>query len=247
MQALADALPNPSQTVSAESPLKASSVTAPPPPPSSTAMRTLWVRMAEIFGHRWASSYGEPDGGAAETWAKGLAGLTPAQLAAGLSACIASADPWPPTLPEFRARCLGIPAFARVKLEVQQPGEQRSPFTRFVWGNIDGYAYRQADGREALRMLQAAYDLAVEARMQGAPLPEPVAAVIERQPAPPPKPASRETAEQALSEIGELLGRSPALRALDEQVMAEFGCSREIAQEIVESGGLGQVGEAGQA
>ena len=68
MQALADALPNPSLTVSAESPLKASSVTAPPPPPpSSTAMRTLWVRMAEIFGHRWASSYGEPDGGAAET------------------------------------------------------------------------------------------------------------------------------------------------------------------------------------
>ena len=81
----------------------------------------------------------------------------------------------PTTLPEFRARCLGIPAFARAKLEVQQPGEQRSPFTRFVWGNIDGYAYRQADGREALRMLQAAYDLAVEARMQGAPLPEPVA------------------------------------------------------------------------
>ena len=203
--------------------------------------------MAEIFGHRWASSYGEPDGPASETWAKGLAGLTPAQLADGLTACIASGDDWPPPLSQFRARCLGIPSFARVKLEVMQPGEQRSPFTRFVWGNVDGYAYRRADGPEAVRILRAAYELAVEARMQGAPLPETVAAVIEQQPARPPKPASRETVEQALSEIGELLGRNPTLRALDEQVMAEFGCSREVAQEIVESGGLGQVGQAGQA
>ena len=45
-------------------------------------MRTLWVRMAEIYGHRWTSSYGDSESGAARTWAKGLAGVSPAQLAA---------------------------------------------------------------------------------------------------------------------------------------------------------------------
>ena len=48
-------------------------------------MRTLWVRMAEIYGHRWTSSYGDSESGAARTWAKGLAGVSPAQLAAGLA------------------------------------------------------------------------------------------------------------------------------------------------------------------
>lgn len=200
--------------------------------------------MAEIYGHRWTSGYGDdPNTGAAETWAKGLASITPEQLADGLRASIAAADLWPPTLPEFRARCLGIPPFARVKLEVTQPDAQRSPFTRFVWGFIDGYAYRHADGRDALRMLQAAYDLAVESRMQGSPLPEQAAALIEREEPPAPQPASRETAERELAKMAELFGRSPALRKRDEQVMAEFGCSREQAEAIVDGGELAHVGQ----
>ena len=35
--------------------------------------------MAEIYGHRWTSSYGDsPDEAGGGTWAKGLAGVTPA-------------------------------------------------------------------------------------------------------------------------------------------------------------------------
>lgn len=63
----------------------------------------LWLRMAQMFGHRWASSYGTADRGA--LWRRGLDGLAPADLAVGLQACMAQALDWPPTLPQFRAMC----------------------------------------------------------------------------------------------------------------------------------------------
>lgn len=75
------------------------------------AMATLWTRMGQIYGHRWFSAYGEyaqADGRATntvETWRKGLAGITPEQVAAGLEACLAQGAEWPPTLPEFRKLC----------------------------------------------------------------------------------------------------------------------------------------------
>lgn len=59
--------------------------------------------MAAIYGHRWVSSYGPDDSD--DTWLRGLGGITPREVAAGLSACVDRADPWPPTLPEFRAMC----------------------------------------------------------------------------------------------------------------------------------------------
>ncbi len=131
-------------------------------------MRTLWLRMAEIYGHRWASSYGEPDGPGAQTWAKGLAGIAPAQLADGLSACIASADPWPPTLPEFRARCLGIPPLAAVRADI---GTRATPFAALCWQHIDGYAFRTASRETSDRMLREAYEQAREHVMRGGALP----------------------------------------------------------------------------
>lgn len=63
----------------------------------------LWLRMAQMFGHRWASSYGAADRGG--MWRKGLDGLTQADVAIGLRACMEAAMDWPPTLPQFRALC----------------------------------------------------------------------------------------------------------------------------------------------
>lgn len=86
------------------------------PTPSASAdmlseeqMGKLWERMAEMYGHRWTSSYGVEDTNG--TWRKGLAGLTPQQIGAGLVACLQrvprdGAEDWPPTLAEFRAMCL---------------------------------------------------------------------------------------------------------------------------------------------
>jgi len=76
-------------------------------------MARLWQRMAEVYGHKWVSSYGQgvSDDGeltdVAQTWAKGLSGVTPEQFARGLEHCVKSGEAWPPTLPEFRQFCFG--------------------------------------------------------------------------------------------------------------------------------------------
>lgn len=59
--------------------------------------------MAEIYGHKWTSAYGDSD--ADGTWAKGLADMSNADLKQGFLACIQRGDAWPPSLPEFRALC----------------------------------------------------------------------------------------------------------------------------------------------
>lgn len=73
----------------------------------------LWLRMAKMYGHKWLTNFGAIDDG---TWLRGLSELAPAQLAIGLERCLKRKDPWPPSLPEFRALCLptekdlGIPS-----------------------------------------------------------------------------------------------------------------------------------------
>lgn len=159
--------------------------------------------MAEIYGHRWTSAYGDnPNEGAAQTWAKGLGGILPRQLAAGLRNCLASADPWPPTLPEFRAMCLSIPTLALVRLELRS-GEH-GQFTRAVWANLDGYRFRQSSSDAADRMLRDAYDLTREQVMRGQPLPEQSEAIAHEKPEF--KPASPEVAAAAQAAIAASLG-----------------------------------------
>lgn len=64
----------------------------------------LWSRMSEMFGHTWLRDQGdEPN----DTWIRGLSGLTAKQFGAGLVACRDSGKAFPPSLPEFRAMCLG--------------------------------------------------------------------------------------------------------------------------------------------
>lgn len=172
-------------------------------------MRTLWLRMAEIYGHRWTSAYGDnPDAGAGPTWAKGLEKLTPAQLAHGLTTAIASADGWPPTLPEFRSMCLGIPTFAAVKHELRTSKDtgRRSPFLRQVWSFIDGYMLARADHDKADRMLRDAYLLAAEYVMRGGQLPAPSEGSLEHERQAKPVPASQESVKRHLAEISQLLG-----------------------------------------
>lgn len=67
-------------------------------------MRRLWTRFAEIYGHRWVSQFGDSHG-AMSTWQKGLADLSREELGTGLRALLTRADPWPPSLPEFRQLC----------------------------------------------------------------------------------------------------------------------------------------------
>src|SRR5690554_5480115 len=87
-----------------EKTLAVASSTAAPQAARPETIAKLWQRMAMIYGHKWTSAYGDKDDG---TWSSGLSGITGRQIAAGLRACVDSGEPWPPTLPEFRALCLG--------------------------------------------------------------------------------------------------------------------------------------------
>jgi hypothetical protein len=169
-------------------------------------MRKLWLRMTEIYGHKWTSAYGEDaEKGAGHTWAKGLASITPRQIANGISSAISSSDSWPPTLPEFRKLCLGIPSFAAVQFELRTNKDARSPFLRQVWSYVDSYMFARADQIKAERMLREAYELAVEFVMRGGPLPAPISAVIEAPKPEPHRPARPEVAAENIAKISELL------------------------------------------
>ena len=64
----------------------------------------IWERMTMIFGHKWASSYGERDDG---TWLVGLGELTLEQISHGLNEVLKSDMEWPPSLSKFRQMCIG--------------------------------------------------------------------------------------------------------------------------------------------
>lgn len=87
--------------------------------------------MVQIYGHRWLSAYGDvsKEGVMTETakiWQKALRGVTYEQIAKGLAKCLESGNSWPPSLPEFRALCLGeIAKYA--KQPTQNAAAYRAP------------------------------------------------------------------------------------------------------------------------
>lgn len=173
---------------------------------TASRIRTLWLRMGEIYGHRWSSAYGESaELGAGATWGKGLADCSPRQIANGLSAALVSADPWPPTLPQFRAMCLGIPALSRVKLAIAGTIES-SPFSRLVWSHVDAYRLRTSDADKGERIIRDAYELARDHVMAGGALPDQPVAHIARDEAAASKPCDPEVARRALAEMAATLG-----------------------------------------
>lgn len=159
--------------------------------------------MAEVYGPRWTSAFGDDAGkGAGLTWAKGLAGLSLDQISTGVEAALVSADGWPPTLPEFRAMCLGIPSLNFVRNSIN---DRTLPFVRLVWMRMDGFQFRQAPADRAENILRGAYELAREYVMRGGELPNgPVAAIAEQKPVKPTR-ASPETAKAACDQIAEVI------------------------------------------
>lgn len=151
-----------------------------------------------MFGHTWASAYGDaPTGTTAETWASCLAGVSNAQIADGLRACLAEGAEFPPSAPRFRGMCLGIPSLALVRLEIRSG--DHGPFTRAVWGNLDGWRFGQASTDHADRMLREAFDLTREQVMRGQSLPEPSVPITHEVPEfKPCTEAAREAARRAV-------------------------------------------------
>jgi hypothetical protein len=192
-------------------------------PPRDAAMRRFWARMVAIYGGKWARDYGdacENDDGTltvtGDTWRRGLSGVSEQQIAAGLQACLTSADPWPPTLPAFRALCLGIPPLAAILREItahQRRGgrgeAEPTPFARLVWLHLDTYRMRHADIDKADRLIRDAYDIAREAVMRGEPLPAAPAGAIEAPKEPERKPVDPAVAAEHIARARAALGDEP--------------------------------------
>jgi len=171
-----------------------------------TPLQELWARMLAMYGFRFESAYGRtPEGLAGQTWAAGLADLTPAQIGRGLSACLTSGDDWPPPLPLFRARCLGIPSLAATRLDITRDSDERHPFTRLVWSLLDPFAHRRANAEQGDRMVRDAYELARERVMAGEKLPEPSRKLEAPEPAPP-GPRDPVVARRYMDDIAAALG-----------------------------------------
>lgn len=196
------------------------------PPAEPRILRQLWSKMAGIYGTKWTSAYGDApehlDDGphhrageltdAGTVWAQGLAGVTPKEVATGLRTALLSADPWPPTLPAFRAMCLRIPTLAQVQLVLarrQDLGEPVAAFCRLVWRFMDAYRFARSDTTTADRILRDAYQLAREYRMQLGDLPPAPAGTLAHTKPSPPTRASEEVAAEHLRRLGELLHVSP--------------------------------------
>lgn len=181
--------------------------------------------MAQIYGFKWTSAHtADPAGPTAKTWSKGLSGLSGRQLADGLAACIASADPWPPTLPQFRMMCLGIPPFDAVRADAgQQDG-----FTRLVWQYLDGHRYRLASADKADKLLQAAYNRAKEFVMRGGELPPAPVAEIEHE-VRHPVPATRDQVARHMDDIADLLGVADPAPGAQAEAAAEHEEVRHAA------------------
>jgi len=169
--------------------------------------------MAAIYGHRWTSAYGEDANSiAGREWAGGLTTMTLAQIKHGIDACNdgrGPADGWPPTLPQFRELCLGLPTVAEIRAELAQREGERTPFGLLVSRNMtDPWAYRQADARTAERMLGEAYAEARAHLLSGGELPVVLPALTDDSDRERPE-ASPEVVAAALASVREMLDAEP--------------------------------------
>lgn len=191
-------------------------------PLDSSAMDELWMRMASRYGHAWVSQYGPlPDGIAAAEWRETLWGLTPDMLREGFEADAIRGSEWPPSSPKFRSMCFGIPSLPSVRMEINDMcryasmGQESivSRFTRGVWSRINSYAYRNATGKVAERMVADAYEMTREFVLEGGTLPvEPVARIPPKskflEPLPE-NPVDPEVVKEHLRRMAEILGEKP--------------------------------------
>ena len=91
---------------------------------SQNLMDSLWIKMSEMYGHRWTSNFGV-SADPSHSWASVLKGITGQQIANGLNALVEKPDEfdWPPPANVFRAMCLQVPGLPS---EAQAWDEARS-------------------------------------------------------------------------------------------------------------------------
>jgi Replication protein P len=200
-------------------------------------MTRLWLRMAEIFGHKWVSQYG-PD--PLETWAIRLGQLSAQQIAIGVSKCASSALEWPPSLPDFCGMCIpdaasfGLPDATTAFMEAMRHSHEPRDFifsheaVRIAGDAVGWYdMHRCMPSEESLRKrFDAAYGALVGKIQRGEPLSKPLQAIESDSEASPMALAEKEAERKIYDRIREqgLEDKTPAqLRA---EMLAKMGIKR---------------------
>lgn len=120
-------------------------------------IKNLWKRMAAIYGHRWVSSFGESDEDG--TWLRGLQDVPASLIGQGLEKCIKFRnDDWPPSLPEFRRLCIGIPS-VEIACEDALRGNNDS-LSRAIRSYIGSWNLEHDSRESLLRQARSVYDKA---------------------------------------------------------------------------------------
>lgn len=157
---------------------------------SPASIQAVWESMRGIYGPHWEVGFGAFDLGSTsvKSWRRGLWAMTALQLRAGLAACASADDPTPPSLPEFRARCLGIPSCAAV---LSCAGHPDSEFAGAVYEAAAAAGHAQASVDRADRILHDAYRVVRARVLQGLPPSIKSAPSVAKESSNGPKPAFR--------------------------------------------------------
>lgn len=129
--------------------------------------------MGEIYGNAWANQYGPAGEGAWQVWAKALANIAPEVIAVAVNSLVERPSKFPPNLPEFLALCgqdrerqLNLPgrdlAFPHL-MNIVCKGDREavsklSPALHWIYKNIDLFAWRRMETREARKVFSEIYD-----------------------------------------------------------------------------------------
>lgn len=196
--------------------------------PSRRVLRHLWSKMAGAYGHRWVSAFGDSpersvgDGegdrskqpeltDAGAMWSHALKGIALPTIAAGVRRCMLTGNGYPPTAPEFRALCLGIPPLAHVQLLLGRSDLAEDPHLRrfllLVNRFCDPWRLNLRDPQAWERMVRDAYGAACAHVMAGYDLPViPAGMLASPKKYQRPVPAPDEVVEEHMSRCSEMLG-----------------------------------------
>lgn len=120
----------------------------------------LWVLMTKIYGHKWLCNFGQADKD--NVWLAGLRGLTPDMIKQGLNACVNQFKTWPPTLPEFKALCLGIPdKQAAIENALFAASDKRSLIGNKIYQLVGDWDMKTLSMRDLRTRCNEVYDQAV--------------------------------------------------------------------------------------
>lgn len=153
---------------------------------SKSDIAGLWSVMAQMYGHKWVSSYGEtpdPHG----VWLATLRGISKQGMRMGLSRLSRERREWPPSAPEFAGMCqpgpedFGLPdletvtdrIISTVLSDSSVKVHLMSKPVYAVWRQIhDTYSFRLSDESTMRKKVKQAYQAVLNNLIAGKELPE---------------------------------------------------------------------------